>query len=116
MSGRSLGLANILMVLFIPVAIFAIILPINEYKDQGVLGAVDCDGPFGVTLFVLPSILGFLFAASFYASGIVKSGKQYLWVPLLICLMMLAVVSKKAIAVYQERSMPAYLEACGEKW
>jgi|SRR3989338_3295930 len=113
---KIVGLANVVIILFVPIAVFALILPINEYKDQGISGAVDCDGPSLVMLFVLPSILGFLFAVSFYVSCIAKSGKRYLWVPLVLSLMMLAAVSKRAIAVYQERSMPAYLETCGEKW
>jgi hypothetical protein len=30
--------------------------PVNNYQAQAVSGAVDCDGPFAVMLFVAPSL------------------------------------------------------------
>ncbi len=48
---------SIFIIFFVPVALFGLLLPVNEYRDQGISGAVDCDGPLNVLLFAVPSVM-----------------------------------------------------------
>ncbi len=65
--GRRLGF--MLLMLALPLALFAMAMPPNEYKAQGI-DAVDCDGPMSVYLFALPALL-------IYGAGAVLNGRRY---------------------------------------
>lgn len=116
MRRRAIRLVNTAIILCVPVAIFALILPSHIYKEQGILGTVDCDGPFLSMLVVLPSAVVFIFATVFYAYNMIKSRKVYLCMFLLMCLTISVCLGQKVIAVYQEKLAPSHLETCGEKW
>lgn len=46
----------VLLLLLFPVALVGMLLPVNEYAALGINGP-DCDGPFGVLLFTIPSLI-----------------------------------------------------------
>ncbi len=64
---RRLGF--VVLVLALPLALFAMAMPPNEYKAQGI-DAVDCDGPISVYLFAIPALL-------IYGAGAVLNGRRY---------------------------------------
>ena len=64
---RWLGFVALLLAL--PIALFALAVPPNEYKAQGI-DAVDCDGPIGVYLFAIPALL-------IYGAGAIVNGRRY---------------------------------------
>lgn len=57
------------LVLALPLALFAMAMPPNEYKAQGI-DAVDCDGPISVYLFAIPALL-------IYGAGAVLNGRRH---------------------------------------
>lgn len=57
------------LLLALPLALFAMAVPPNEYKAQGI-DALDCDGPIGVYLFAIPALL-------IYGVGAVINGRRY---------------------------------------
>ncbi|WP_315835153.1 hypothetical protein [Bradyrhizobium prioriisuperbiae] len=98
---RWLGFSVLLLVL--PLALFAIVVPPNEYKAQGI-DALDCDGPIGVYLFALPALL-------IYGAGAVINGRCYRnrlnlsvsVICVVLCLLMAASIGR----AYQEQALMA---------
>lgn len=113
-STTTLRIINFLMLLFVPVAVFTILFPANEYRDMGIGGAVDCDGPLGVMIFVLPSLAVFLFGTIFYTMHLRRSGRRYLWIFLMMCSVLLTALIWKTILAYNEANSPDYIEVCGK--
>jgi hypothetical protein len=92
-------------------------LSVNEYGDQAISGAVDCNGPLTVMLLIVPSLVIYAGGVVYYAA-LAKSVRQS---PLAVALMVLCVVmvfaaGRKAWAAYSEKSRPKYQETCGEGW
>jgi hypothetical protein len=113
-AGRALSL---LVVAFLPVAMLGWILSANEYADQGIRGAVDCDGPLGVMLFAVPS-LGVYAAGAVHHAALLRGARRSRSAALLLvlCVGMVFASGRKIRAAYGEKTRPEHRETCGEGW
>ena len=92
-------------------------LSVNEYTDQGIGGAVDCDGPLGVLIVIVPSLLVYAAGAIYYAV-LLRGVRQSLLtaVLMILCTAMAFVAGGKAWAAYDEKVRPEHRETCGTGW
>lgn len=113
-AGRAVSL---LVVLFLPIAPLGWAMSANEYADQGIRGAVDCNGPLGVMIFVVPSLVVYA-AGAVYHAALLRSAKRSRSAALLLalCVAMLVAAGGKARAAYAEKTRPEHRETCGEGW
>ncbi|HEV2762959.1 MAG TPA: hypothetical protein VGV38_08190, partial [Pyrinomonadaceae bacterium] len=104
-------------VIFLPVTLLGLMASVNEYRDQGIGSAVDCNGPLTVMLFIVPSLVVYTAGAVYYAVLIKKAGRT-LWraVLMLLCVVIVLAAGRKAWAAYSEKSRPEYRETCGSGW
>lgn len=102
---------------FLPVVLFGLVASVNEYRDQGIAGAVDCNGPLTVMLFIAPSLVVYAGGAVYHAA-LLKGGRRSLpTVALLaLCLVMVLAAGGKARAAYGEKSRFEHRESCGNGW
>ena len=107
---------SLIVVIFLPVMLFGLTASVNEYGDQGI-GGVDCNGPFTVMLFIVPSLLVYTAGAVYYAVLLkgVKPGLSAA-VLLVLCASMMFAGGRKAWAAYSEKIRPEHRETCGEGW
>jgi hypothetical protein len=109
--------ASSIVLIFLPITALGLLLSINEYRDQGITGAVDCNGPLSVMMFMAPSLVVYTAGVVFYAILLNKQRRSVLAAGLLVlCLLMLIVSGGKAYAAYREKSRPEHRETCGEGW
>ena len=108
---------SVIVVIFLPVMLFGLMASVNEYRDQGLGGAVDCDGPLTVMLFIVPSLVVYAAGAVYYAV-LLKGVRRSLSAAalLVLCLVMVFAAGRKAWAAYSEKSRPEHQETCGEGW
>jgi uncharacterized BrkB/YihY/UPF0761 family membrane protein len=106
-----------IVVIFLPFALFGLMSSVNEYRDQGIGGAVDCDGPLTVMLFIAPSLVVYAAGAIYYAV-LLKGVRRSLPAAALmvLCAVMVFAAGKKAWAAYSEKVRPEHQETCGEGW
>jgi uncharacterized membrane protein YhaH (DUF805 family) len=111
-------LAVSFIIIFLPVMLIGLMMSVNEYQDQGISGAVDCNGPLTVMLFIVPSLMVYAGGAVYYAVLLRSSLRQRLLTALLLvlCVVMVFAAGRKAWAAYSERSRPEHQETCGEGW
>jgi hypothetical protein len=105
-------------VVFLPVAFLgAFILP-NEYAAQGIVGAVDCDGPIQVMIFAIPSYL-------VYGSGVIGFGLLFFktknlrhLISTLICSLIVVSITPNVLAAIKEheKNETENLLTCGKGW
>jgi hypothetical protein len=109
--------ASLIVIIFLPIALFGLMASVNEYRDQGISGAVDCNGPLTVMLFVAPSLVVYTTGAIYYAV-LLKRGRRSLLTAVLmvICVATAFAAGGKAWAAYREKSRPEHQETCGEGW
>jgi hypothetical protein len=88
-------------------------LSVNDYRDQGIQGAVECDGPFSVMLFVGPSLAVYAASAVYYAV-LFKGQKRS--VPVFLCAVMMVAAGGKAWTAYREASRPEHQRVCEGRW
>lgn len=85
------------LLLAMPLAALAVILPVNVYRAQGI-AALDCDGPSQVLIFAVPAIL-------IYGAGallLYRTGRRFHRLVALLCLIIaLATVPNIAEAVHE---------------
>jgi hypothetical protein len=114
MAGRAVSL---LVVAFLPVAMLGWNMSANEYADQGIRGAVDCDGPLGVMLFAAPSLAVYA-AGAVYHAALLRGARRSRSAALLLalCVGMVIASGAKARAAYAEKTRPEHRETCGEGW
>lgn len=107
----------LIVVGFLPVALLGLVASVNEYRDQGIVGPVDCNGPLTVMLFAAPSLVVYAGGAVYYAARLMGGRRSLLSVALMaLCLVMVAAAGGKAWAAYGEKSRPAHRESCGNGW
>ena len=108
---------SLIVIIFLPVALSGLMLSVNEYRDQGIGGGVDCNGPSAVMLFIVPSLVVYAAGAIYYAV-LLKGVRQSLTASLLLvlCTSMVFAAGRKAWAAYSEQSRPEHRETCGEGW
>ncbi len=103
------------IVIFLPIAMMALIVSSNEYTAQGIEG-IDCDSPLVVMLFVLPSYLvyglGFIvFLRLFY-----KTRKVGYLLIVIFCSLLILVITPNFFTALNENNNPDHKDVCGEKW
>ncbi|MEH6445740.1 MAG: hypothetical protein V7784_17740 [Oceanospirillaceae bacterium] len=105
-----------IFVLFLPIALMAFTALPNEYAAQGIISAVDCDGPISVIIFAIPSYLvyGFLLVR-FTLLAFTQSTLGYLSLIICCCFIVL-IITPNVSAAFQERNKTAHLKVCGEGW
>ena len=104
---------SVIVIICLPIALFGLMLPVNDYEAQGISGAVDCDGPLAVMLFVAPSMVVYAAGAIYY--GVLPKGpKRNLLV--VLCAVMFAMAGWKAWIAYREKSKPEHQSVCEGRW
>jgi hypothetical protein len=108
---------TLIVILFLPIALFGLLASVNEYRDQGISGAVDCNGPLTVMLFIAPSLVVYAAGAAYYGL-LLKGGRQSLLTAALmtLCVVMTLASGGKSWAAYSEKRRPGHRESCGEGW
>jgi hypothetical protein len=104
---------SLIVIMFLPIALLGLLLPINEYEIEGLNSLADGDGPLGTMLLIGPSIVVYLAGAIYYA--LVLKGKRRV-VLAMLCAVMIVAVGGKAWAAYRETTRPVYRSHCGEGW
>lgn len=85
------------LLLATPLAAFAVILPANVYRAQGI-AAPDCDGPGQVLIFAVPAVL--IYGAGAFLAY--RSGRRFHRTVSILCLIVaLATVPNIAEAVHE---------------
>lgn len=108
---------SLIVIIFVPITLFGLLLSVNEYRDQGIGGGVDCDGPLTVMLFVAPSLAVYAAGVIYYAV-LLKGPRRSMWaaVLLVVCVVMMIAAGGKGWAAYGEKIRPEHRETCGEGW
>lgn len=108
---------SLIVIIFLPVALFGLTASVNEYRDQGVSGSVDCNGPLTVMLFNVPSFVVYA-AGAVYFAALLKGVRRSLRaaVLLVLCAVMMCAAAGKALAAYSEKNRPEHRETCGKGW
>ena len=104
---------SFIVVIFLPIALFGMLMPINEYEIEGLSGLADCDGPLGTMLFIGPTLAVYAAGAIYYAV-VLKGVKR--GVLAVLCGIMIVAAGAKAWAAYRETTRPVYRSHCGEGW
>lgn len=98
----------ILLVIALPLAVLAAVLPANSYKAQGI-AALDCDGPMSVIIFALPALL-------IYGGGAIllyrDRNRRVHRIAALCCLLVSLVIAWNLIDAVREAYGAASIEAC----
>lgn len=105
-----------IVIIFLPVALFGLMASINEYRDQGIEGAVDCNGPLTVMLFVTPSLVVYAAGVLYYAALLRGARRSLPAAFMVLCAVMVVAAGTKAWAAYSEKSRPEHQERCGKGW
>jgi heme/copper-type cytochrome/quinol oxidase subunit 2 len=108
---------SLIIIIFLPVALLGLMASVNEYRDQGVSSAVDCNGPLTVMLFIVPSLVVYAAGAVYYAvllKGVRRSLSAA--VLLVLCAVMVYATGGKARAAYSEMNRSEHQETCGKGW
>jgi glucan phosphoethanolaminetransferase (alkaline phosphatase superfamily) len=118
MRRKSVVLAvSLIVIIFLPIMMFGLMASVNEYEDQGISGAVDCDGPLAVMIFIVPSLVIYAAGAIYYAVLLRGVGRSLPAVVLMVlCAVMVLAGGRKAWAAYGEKIRPEHRESCGEGW
>ncbi len=108
---------SLIVVTFLPIALFGWAASVNEYRDQGIGGGVDCDGPFTVMLFNAPSLAVYAAGAVYYGVLLKGARRRVLAaVFMALCVLMASAAGRKVWAAYREKARPDHRETCGEGW
>ena len=108
---------SLIVLIFLPITLFALMVSVNEYQDQGISGAVDCNGPLTVMLFIVPSLVVYAAGAIYYAVLLKGTKRNLLAATLMVlCMVVVLAAGRKAWAAYSEKSRPEHQETCGEGW
>lgn len=104
---------SLILIVFLPIALLGVILPIDDYQAQGLIGPVDCDGPIEVMIFIVPSLAIYAAGAVYYSLRLEGQKRAVL---LILCVVILSAVGGKAWTVYREHVRPERQTACGKGW
>jgi hypothetical protein len=102
---------SLIVLIFLPITLLGLMLPINDYEAQGMSGLADCDGPAAVMLFVVPSLVVYAGGAIYYAVHL-KGGRRDVLV--FLCAVMMVAAGGKAWAAYRETTTPQHQSRCVE--
>lgn len=62
------------MLLCVPLCALGLLASPNEYRDMGIQGGIDCDGPLSVLLFAVPAFLVYLAGLAAFARSTRRTG------------------------------------------
>lgn len=97
--------------LFLPVALFGLLLPVNEYRGWGGSG-VDCDGPTVVLMFAVPAAIVYAFLGLlFTARGLVLRSRTSGFA-VMLCALLLAGLWPSIRAAQAEFDDHDYRQTC----
>jgi hypothetical protein len=102
---------SLIVIVFLPIALLGVLLPINEYEVEGLTSLADCDGPLGTMIFIGPSLAVYAAGAIYYA--VVLKGRRRV-VLAVLCAVMMVAAGGKAWAAYREKTSPGHRSHCGE--
>lgn len=86
------------LLLATPLAALAIILPVNNYRAQGI-SAPDCDGPLQVLLFAVPAVVVYGISAYFF---FFRGSRGFHRIAGLLCLLIILAIGTNATAAVLE--------------
>jgi hypothetical protein len=104
---------SLIVIIFLPITLFGLILPVNDYAAQGMSGVAECDGPGVVMLFVVPSLAVYA-AGAIYFALLLKGPKRA--VLAVLCAAMMIAAGGKVWAAYRETTRPVHRSTCGDGW
>ena len=107
------GAVSVIVIIFLPIMLLGLMLPVNDYQTQGLSGAVECDGPLTVMLFVGPPLAVYA-ASAVYHAVLLKGQKQSVLV--VLCTVMMVAAGGKAWAAYREKIRPEHQRVCEGRW
>ncbi len=102
---------SIIVIVFLPITLFGLMLPINDYEAQGMSGLADCDGPGAVMVIIGPSLAVYAAGAIYYALSLKGQRRSVLVV---LCAMLMVAAGGKAWAAYRETTRPMHQRHCAE--
>lgn len=98
----------IILIIGLPLAALAAVLPANSYKAQGI-AALDCDGPASVLIIAIPALL-------LYAGGMIllyrDKSRRFHRIAAICCLFIALAIGWNVIAAVREAYGDASIEAC----
>ncbi|HKP36826.1 MAG TPA: hypothetical protein VJT71_08200 [Pyrinomonadaceae bacterium] len=104
---------SVILLIFLPITLVGLLLPVNDYADQGLSSLAECDGPATVMLLVGPSLAVYA-AGSIYYAVFLRGQKRA--VLLVLCAVMMLAAGGKAWAAYRETTRPVHRSHCGGGW
>ncbi len=90
----------LIIIAFLPIALIASILPVNEYAVFGMEGGVDCDGPLAVLMFSAPSFIVYGIGFLVFAKVSLKARKLKHILMLMVCVVVLVIMIPNTISVF----------------
>ena len=104
---------SLIVIIFLPITLFGLMLPVNDYADQGLTSLAECDGPATVMLLVGPSLVVYAAGAIYYAL-LLKGLKR--GVLAVLCAFMMVAAGGKAWTAYRETTRPVHRSHCDGGW
>jgi heme/copper-type cytochrome/quinol oxidase subunit 2 len=106
------------LVLFLPVALFAMILSPNAYLVQGMESMVDCDSPIKVMICAIPSYIVYGIGIFSFISIYLKTRNTNYLLVVLVCCGILATITPNALAAINQHNINKlkYVDRCGKGW
>lgn len=104
---------SLIVIVFLPIALVGLMLPVNNYAAQGMTSLAECDGPLSVLLFVGPALVVYAGGAIYYAVFLKGPRRDLLVV---LCAVMMIAAGWKAWAAYQETTRPVHQRVCDGGW
>ena len=108
------NLLGIVLIGFLPLALFGLLLEPNKYSAIGMQGSVDCDGPLTVLIFTLPAfIVYFLGVMRFLQAAFLKRSIGSC-VFAIVCASLCFALLGGIFSAIQEYSSVEYQQTCGK--
>ena len=101
--------------IFLPIGMMAFIASPNEYAAQGIT-AIDCDSPFIVMLFAVPSYLIYGMGLIVFVRLFYKTKRIAHLLIVIFCCLLMMVITPNFFTAVNEHNNPDHKEVCGEKW
>ena len=102
---------SLIVVIFLPITFMGLILPVNDYRAQGMSGVADCDGPLAIMILIAPSLIVYAGGAAYYAM-VLKGQKRSALV--FLCVLMVLAAGAKTWTVFREQLSAEHQSDCGE--
>ena len=104
---------SLIVIIFLPITLVGLMLPVNDYEAQRMSSLAECDGPASVMLLVGPSLAVYAAGAIYYAVFLKKGKREVLVV---LCVVMMVAAGGKAWAAYRETTRPVHRIHCAGGW